>query len=358
MKTNMAAAMVNVPAFRHSSLRHPLCFSIHDRFRPTSFSITQIATTNSNPRSIKSIRFPAISCCFNQTTEDSTISSVSSSSSSPDEASTPHTERKPVKKYQRLFRLKQPGEDGGITEEMRFIAMRQRNKKPNYEHRKLDKNGDNSEAEDDGSDNSDKEIEGSDDDDGGTDNENSTEGPGTWEPDLRGFMSFLVENRHVFSTIERLVDESQDVSFAYFRKTGLERTESFTKDIEWLSQQNIQIPDPQSPSIKYAKYLEEVAVKNPPFFLCHLYNIYFSHIAGGQVLLKKASEKILEGRELESCQWPGDPEELLKDMREKLNALGQYWPREVKTRCLKETSKSYMYMGIIVRAMISPKLKP
>ncbi|CAI9291899.1 unnamed protein product [Lactuca saligna] len=350
MKTNMAAAMVNVPTFRPSSLPRPSCYSIHYHFRHTAVSITQISTTNSNPRSNKSIRFPAISCCFNSTTEDS---AVSSSLSSPDNASTPLNERKPVRKYQRMFRRKQPGEEGGITEEMRFVAMKLRKKKPDHERRKLDDN-DNSETEDDDSGNSDREIDGSDDDDGGTDSED----PGTWEPDLRGLMSFLVENRHVFSNIERLVDESQDVSFAYFRKTGLERSESFTKDIEWLSQQNIQIPDPQSPSAKYVKYLEELAVKNPPFFFCHLYNIYFSHIAGGQVILKKTSEKILEGRELESCQWPGDPEELLKDMREKLNALGQHWSRDVKAKCLKEASKSFMHMGAIVRLMISPKAKP
>lgn len=83
------------------------------------------------------------------------------------------------------------------------------------------------------------------------------------------------------------------VTVAYFRKTGLERSESFTKDIEWLSQQNIQIPDPQSPSAKYVKYLEELAVKNAPFFFCHLYNIYFSHIAGGQVILKKVCSLLL-----------------------------------------------------------------
>ncbi|MFS7992899.1 putative Heme oxygenase (biliverdin-producing) [Helianthus anomalus] len=38
---------------------------------------------------------------------------------------------------------------------------------------------------------------------------------------------------------------------------------------------------------KYVKYLEELAAQSPPLFFCHLYNIYFSHITGGQVIARK-----------------------------------------------------------------------
>ncbi|PWA42337.1 heme oxygenase 2 [Artemisia annua] len=134
---------------------------------------------------------------------------------------------------------------------------------------------------------------------------------------------------------------------AYFRNTGLERSESFTKDIEFISQQ-LTIPEPLFTSKKYVKYLEDLAAESPPLFFSHLYNIYFSHITGGQVIARKVcstniylfpkyigggkmgsssgrvSEKLLNGRELAICQWPGDPEVLLKNMREKLNALGQH----------------------------------
>ncbi|GJV15571.1 hypothetical protein Tco_1360894 [Tanacetum coccineum] len=42
-----------------------------------------------------------------------------------------------------------------------------------------------------------------------------------------------------------------------------------------------------------------------------------------RALFEKVSEKLLNGRELAICQWPGDPKVLLKNMREKLNALGK-----------------------------------
>lgn len=73
----------------------------------------------------------------------------------------------------------------------------------------------------------------------------------------------------------------------YFRKTGLERSEALSRDLEWFSQQNIVVPEPSNPGIAYMNYLEELAEKSPPLFLCHFYNIYFAHIAGGQVIGKQ-----------------------------------------------------------------------
>lgn len=74
---------------------------------------------------------------------------------------------------------------------------------------------------------------------------------------------------------------------AYFRKTGLERSEAISRDIEWFRQQGVVIPEPDDPGVSYAKYLEELSEKSAPMFLCHFYNIYFSHIAGGQVIEKQ-----------------------------------------------------------------------
>ncbi|KAK9080255.1 hypothetical protein SSX86_001931 [Deinandra increscens subsp. villosa] len=331
MKLNMTAAMVNLPAISPSS---PFRFSVHYPFYSTSILNSQLALTNSYPS--KSVRIPVISC-FNSTTEASTISS--SQDDAPASAP-PHNLPPPVKKKRKVYRRMRPGEEQGITEEMRFVAMKLREKKLKVKTEKSDEN--------DG--NSDREIDGSDGDEGGSDDENSDDQ--TWEPELDGFLRYLVDSRFVFSMIERMVDESQDVSFAYFRNTGLERSESFSRDLEWLSQQNMTIPEPLFTSKKYVKYLEELAAQSPPLFFCHLYNIYFSHIAGGQVIARKVSEKLLEGRELEICKWPGDPEELLKGMRDKLNALGQHWSRDEKNKCLKETSKCFMYMGTIIRLII------
>ncbi|KAL8487866.1 hypothetical protein ACS0TY_024246 [Phlomoides rotata] len=218
------------------------------------------------------------------------------------------------RRRRRRYRKQYPGEKKGITEEMRFVAMKLRNSK--------------SGAADKG------EIEE------------------TWQPSMEGFLKYLVDSKLVFSTIERIVDESTDVSYVYFRKTGLERSNCISRDLEWLSGQGNVIPQPSNPGIMYVRYLEELAENSPPLFLCHFYNIYFSHIAGGQVIARKVSKMLLGGRELEMYKWEGDAEELLRGVREKLNALGEHWSRDEKNRCLRESTKAFRFLGQILRLII------
>ncbi|XP_077213842.1 heme oxygenase 2 [Tasmannia lanceolata] len=222
-----------------------------------------------------------------------------------------------VIKKRKRYRKQYPGENKGIVEEMRFVAMKLRTQDKEDNPRPSD------DADDD-----------------------------TWEPTIEGFLKFLVDSKLVFETLDRIVDESDHVAYAYFRKTGLERSEGLSKDLDWFKQQEIPIPQPSPPGISYANYLVEVAEKNAPSFVCHFYNIYFAHITGGQVIAKQVSEKILDGRVLEFCKWEGDVLELLKDMRENLNKLGEYWSRDQKNRCLREATKSFRFSGEIVRLII------
>ncbi|KAH6755703.1 alpha/beta-Hydrolases superfamily protein [Perilla frutescens var. hirtella] len=207
----------------------------------------------------------------------------------------------PVKRRRRRYRKQSPGESKGITEEMRFV------------------NGDG--------------------------------GGETWQPSIEGFSKYLVDSKLVFSTVERIVDETTDVSYVYFRRTGLERSDCISRDLEWLREQGNEIPEPSNPGVTYAQYLEELAEKSPPLFLCHFYNIYFSHIAGGQVIARKVSDILFGGRELEMCKWEGDAAELLRGVREKLNALGEHWSRDEKNRCLRETTKAFRFLGQIMHTL-------
>ncbi|KAK8579988.1 hypothetical protein V6N12_070281 [Hibiscus sabdariffa] len=163
-------------------------------------------------------------------------------------------------------------------------------------------------------------------DDTETEKSNENGGGGeaeTWSPSMEGFLKYLVDSKLVFNTLERIVDESDDVAYAYFRKNGLERSACLSKDLEWFSQRDFVVPEPSNPGVSYVMYLEELAEKSAPLFLSHFYNIYFSHIAGGQVIARKVSEQLLEGRELELYKWEGDEQESLKGVREKLNLLGE-----------------------------------
>jgi hypothetical protein len=70
-------------------------------------------------------------------------------------------------------------------------------------------------------------------------------------------------------------------SDVYFRKSGLERSESIAKDLEWFREQGVAIPKPSPSGSQYAAYLTELSESNAPAFLSHYYNIYFAHTTGG-----------------------------------------------------------------------------
>jgi len=76
---------------------------------------------------------------------------------------------------------------------------------------------------------------------------------------------------------------------AEFRNTGLERSESLKEDLEWFKENGHTIPEPSSPGLTYAQYLKELSVKDPQAFICHFYNIYFAHSAGGRMIGKKVN---------------------------------------------------------------------
>ncbi|KAL6006306.1 Heme oxygenase 1 [Asimina triloba] len=136
---------------------------------------------------------------------------------------------------------------------------------------------------------------------------------------------------------------------AEFRNTGLERSEKLAKDLEWFKEQGHTIPEPSSPGTSYSHYLEELSEKDTPAFICHFDNVYFAHSAGGRMIGKKVTEKILNNKELEFYKWDGDLPQLLQNVRENLNKVAESWSREEKDHCLEETEKSFKCSGEILQ---------
>lgn len=79
------------------------------------------------------------------------------------------------------------------------------------------------------------------------------------------------------------------VSDAEFRNTGLERSEALKNDLEWFRQQGHTIPKPSAPGTTYASLLEDLSEEDPQAFICHFYNVYFAHTAGGRMIGKKVT---------------------------------------------------------------------
>ncbi|XP_042415236.1 heme oxygenase 1, chloroplastic-like [Zingiber officinale] len=108
-----------------------------------------------------------------------------------------------------------------------------------------------------------------------------------WEPSIEGYLRFLVDIKIVYDTLEMIIQKAAYPWYAEFRSTGLERSEKLAKDLKWFKDQGHTIPEPSSPGVSYSQHLEELSQKDPQAFICHFYNIYFTHSAGGRMIGKK-----------------------------------------------------------------------
>ncbi|KAJ6810628.1 heme oxygenase 1, chloroplastic-like [Iris pallida] len=214
-----------------------------------------------------------------------------------------------------------PGEAKGFVEEMRFVAMKLHTRDQAKEGEK--------------------------------DPEAGSQPVARWEPTIEGYLRFLVDSKLVYDTLDAIVEEAAYPYYAEFRNTGLERSEQLAKDLQWFKEQGHTIPEPSSPGVSYAHYLKELSKKDPQAFICHFYNIYFAHTAGGRMIGKKVAEKILNKKELEFYKWDGDLSQLLQNVRDKINQVANSWSREEKNHCLEETEKSFKYSGEILRLILS-----
>lgn len=212
-----------------------------------------------------------------------------------------------------------PGEKKGFVEEMRFVAMKLHTK-----------------------DQAPKE--------GGK--EASSHPMPQWQPTREGYLNFLNESRLVYETLERIVTEAKHPDFAKFQNTGLERSEALRRDIAWFKEEfglEPANPTEDGPGSTYSRKLEELANTDPPAFICHFYNIYFAHTAGGRMIGTKVAAMILDRRELEFYKYETDYKVLLSGVRDKINAVAEGWSREEKDHCLQETEASFKYSGGLLR---------
>ncbi|MED6179881.1 Heme oxygenase 1 [Stylosanthes scabra] len=174
-----------------------------------------------------------------------------------------------------------------------------------------------------------------------------------WEPTIDGYLKFLVDSMLVFDTLEKIVQHGFYPSYAELRDTGLERCAGLAKDLKSFKEEGHSIPAPSSPGLNYAKYLKELSESDQQAFICHFYNFYFAHSAGGRMIGRKVAEKLLNKKELEFYKWDGDLKQLLQNVREKLNKITEGWTEEEKNHCLAETEKTFEMSGEVLRLIVS-----
>jgi Heme oxygenase len=121
-----------------------------------------------------------------------------------------------------------------------------------------------------------------------------------YTPTRNDYLAFLVDSKHVYEALEEIVSNNQE-ALAVFDKTGLERTKALEADIAFMVQEyGLEEPAVGDYGKAYATLLREIAARKAiPEFMCHYYNFYFAHTAGGRMIGKQMSALLLEKKTLE-----------------------------------------------------------
>ena len=178
---------------------------------------------------------------------------------------------------------------------------------------------------------------------------------GSWAPGREEYLRFLADSRAVYAALDRVVAE--EPALARFRGTGLERVDALDRDIEWFaSEYGLACPAVGDAGAAYVAFLEGLEREgNLPAFLCHYYNQYFAHTAGGRMIGAKMSADLLGGAELAFYQWPaGDVKDLLDAVRRSLDDVAAEWDRAQKDACVAETPRSFQYSGSLLVYLRGP----
>eukprot|EP00286_Rhodomonas_abbreviata_P016984 CAMPEP_0181323942 /NCGR_PEP_ID=MMETSP1101-20121128/20073_1 /TAXON_ID=46948 /ORGANISM="Rhodomonas abbreviata, Strain Caron Lab Isolate" /LENGTH=257 /DNA_ID=CAMNT_0023432041 /DNA_START=158 /DNA_END=931 /DNA_ORIENTATION=+ len=171
-----------------------------------------------------------------------------------------------------------------------------------------------------------------------------------WQTTGEDFIQFLVDSRAVYEALESAVTKGE---FQIFQNTGLERVEALDKDIVFLQDKyKLSVPKPTAQAVEYASFLLDLAEKQSPAFVCHFYNFYFAHTAGGRMIGKKVMDETFGGYLFEFYQWEGDVKETLTEVKGRIDTLAKGWTREQKDSALDATPQTFQKSGALLRVLV------
>lgn len=182
-----------------------------------------------------------------------------------------------------------------------------------------------------------------------------------WVPTRAGFLAFMVESKVVYEEFERILSEAPVASYKKLSGSGLERTEALQRDVEYMQKQwglKPHTPAQDGPGHTYARFIRKLAVDNPPAFICHYYNHYFAHTAGGRMIGAKVSQVALDNWMGDFYKWDGDVKELLAGARASIESIASEWTRAEKDACLEETPATFKWAGALVMLITTDPSPP
>jgi len=155
------------------------------------------------------------------------------------------------------------------------------------------------------------------------------------------YLAYLVDSQAVFGALEEAVESSDALEM--LRNTGLERVSRLEKDIDFMVQEyGIDRPPVSAAGMDYANVIKTAASENKvPEFMCHYYNFYFAHTAGGLMIGKQMSKMLLNKKTLEFYKWDGNIKEIKEEVKGKIEEMAAKWTEEEKTQCVQATAAAF-----------------
>eukprot|EP00981_Chlorochromonas_danica_P002725 scaffold537_cov180-Ochromonas_danica.AAC.30 len=177
-----------------------------------------------------------------------------------------------------------------------------------------------------------------------------------WQPTRQNYLQFLVDALVVYQAFEDIIQRYP--ALEAFRNTGLERSEPLQQDIAWLLQYDHTLVRYEAgPLAKaYATFLYEKAEESIPKFICHYYNHYFAHSAGGRMIGKRIIDALLEGKALKFYEWKSDIKQLIDSTKHKIDELAVHWSEKERQDCLEETMACFHYGSDMLNAIKPPEV--
>lgn len=169
-----------------------------------------------------------------------------------------------------------------------------------------------------------------------------------WLPSHKDFMQFLVDSLLVYNYFENDLTAGDHPIFSQFRSTQLERVDSLKTDIKYLNGLGVPNLEPTEAATRYIEYMKNMVATKPEAVLCHWYNYYFAHSAGGRMIGRMMQDKLFDGHHFAFYEWESDVKQLLVPVRETIDKVAENWSRDLKDDCIKETGLAFGFSGTIL----------
>lgn len=164
------------------------------------------------------------------------------------------------------------------------------------------------------------------------------------------YLMFLVDSQFVYQAFEEIVQrEALHPELQPLVNTGLERSDRLEQDIVFMTEEyNLDRPAVGEKGQNYGEHMLNIANKGKegiPEFMCHYYNYYFAHTAGGRMIGKKMASLLLEKKTLEFYKWDGDLNKIKDTVKTSIEDMAASWSREEKDQCVDGTAAAFMGGG-------------